>query len=358
MDGVLCGIMETINATLKQRWDDLLRAQPHTRIRNAAQELGVSEVELLVTRLGDGVTRLLPDHRAILAEVGKLGRVMALTRNNDAVHERKGVYLNPSLNPGPVGLFVGADIDLRIFWHGWSTAFSVMEPGKDTPRYSLQFFGADGSAVHKIYLIAESDAGAYHDIVERFRDPVQSDALEIRPAAAAHPERPDATVDHAAFRAAWLGLKDTHDFHLMLRDHRVSRTQALRLAPEGHAVPVHPEAFRDIVTAAAGKALPIMVFVGNKGMLQIHTGEVSKLMDVPDWFNVVDPDFNLHVREAAITGCWVVRKPTVDGMVTALECYDAQGEQIVQLFGKRKPGIPELEEWRALVAEVEAHRHV
>jgi len=28
--------------------------------------------------------------------------------------------------------------------------------------------------------------------------------------------------------------------------------------------------------------------------------------------------------------------------------YDAHGTQIVQLFGKRKPGIPELEAWRAL----------
>ncbi|MEI2422070.1 ChuX/HutX family heme-like substrate-binding protein, partial [Arthrospira platensis SPKY2] len=64
--------------------------------------------------------------------------------------------------------------------------------------------------------------------------------------------------------------------------------------------------------------------------------------------------FNLHVREAAIAHCWVVRKPTADGMVTALECYDATGEQLVQLFGKRKPGIPELESWRTLVAEVEA----
>ena len=97
-----------------------------------------------------------------------------------------------------------------------------------------------------------------------------------------------------------------------------------------------------------------MVFVGNRGMLQIHSGEVTKVMDVPNWFNVVDPDFNLHVREAAITGSWIVRKPSVDGTITALECYDTKGNQLVQLFGKRKPGIPELELWRAVVASVEA----
>ena len=98
-----------MTTTLKQRWDELQRAHPMTRIRNAARMLGVSEVELLATRIGDGVTRLNNDHRGMLGQVHKLGRVMALTRNNDVVHERKGIYLNPTINPGPVGLFVGAD---------------------------------------------------------------------------------------------------------------------------------------------------------------------------------------------------------------------------------------------------------
>ncbi len=347
--------MTTATISLKQRWDDLLQTEPKLRIRNAAEQLGVSEAELLATRVGDGVTRLRPDFRGILGEVGKLGKVMALTRNNDVVHERKGVYLNPSLNPGPVGLFVGADIDLRIFWGPWASAFAVVEPGKDTPRFSLQFFGSDGEAVHKIYLVPESDAGAYHDVVQLFRDADQSDVVEVKPWPANPAERPDNSIDAVAFHSEWLALKDTHDFYGMLRKHGVSRTQALRLAPVGnYAVPVANSALRDVLNKAAATSLPIMVFVGNKGMIQIHTGEVKKLVDVPGWFNVLDPDFNLHLRESAITQSWVVRKPTTDGMVTALECYDAQGELLVQLFGKRKPGIPELQEWRTLVAEVEA----
>lgn len=338
---------------LKSRWDELLKTRPNLRIRNAAIELGVSEAELLVTRIGDGVTRLKPEFQAILGEVHKLGRVMALTRNDDVVHERKGVYLNAQFN-GPVGLFVGADIDLRIFWGSWSSAFAVMEPGKDHPRYSLQFFATDGEAVHKIYLIEESDAGAYHDLVEAFRSEDQGAELVITPARPEPAEVPDAAVDVAAFRAGWLALQDTHDFHILLRNHRVSRTQALRLAPEGdHAVPVANSALRSIITSVAKKSVPIMVFVANRGMLQIHTGEVKNVMDVPEWFNVIDPDFNLHVREAAITRSWIVRKPTADGMVTALECYDAKGTQLIQLFGRRKPGIPELETWRAVVADVE-----
>jgi putative hemin transport protein len=46
----------------------------------------------------------------------------------------------------------------------------------------------------------------------------------------------------------------------------------------------------------------------------------------------------------------VVVKPTVDGDVTSLELYDKDGNNIVMFFGKRKPGEPELQAWREIVA--------
>jgi putative hemin transport protein len=52
--------MESTPKNLKARWEQLKQEQPHLRIRNAADILKVSEVELLATRCGgDDVTRLL-----------------------------------------------------------------------------------------------------------------------------------------------------------------------------------------------------------------------------------------------------------------------------------------------------------
>lgn len=339
---------------LRARWAQLLEQQPSLRIRSAAQVLGVSELELLVLGLGSRVTRLRPEFADILGEVVNLGHVMALTRNDDVVHERKGTYLNPSLTQGHVGLFVGEDIDLRIFWGSWAHAFAVNEESHGGTRQSLQFFAHDGEAIHKIYLTEKSNCTGFGTLVNRFRSEDQSAVVSLQPRKAAHAEMPDAAVDASDLRAAWLGLKDTHDFYMLLGRFRVSRTQALRLAPEGgYAVPVATTALREVLTKAAQRTLPIMVFVGNPGMIQIHTGTIMNVVDARGWFNVLDPEFNLHVREEAVTQSWIVRKPTVDGLVTALECYNAKGEQLVQLFGKRKPGIPELEEWRTLVSEVE-----
>ena len=343
----------TTETSLQERFNDLMAAKPKTRIRNAAIELGVSEVELLVLRIGDGVTRLRPEFRVLMAEIPKLGRVMALSRNDDAVHERNGEYLNPSLTGQHVGLYVGDDIDLRIFWGPWNSAFAVVEAGKDGPRRSLQFFAKDGEAVHKVYLLPESNVTAYEGLVEEYRNEDQSKVQAVKPWPAEPTEKPDSEIDAEGFRAEWKAMQDTHDFYGMTRKYHVSRTQALRLAPEEFSTKLSNNAMRETVTRAAKQQFPIMVFIGNKGMIQIHTGTVTNVMDVPEWFNVIDPDFNMHVREGAITESWVVRKPSVDGMVTALECFDKNGVLVVQFFGKRKPGIPELPEWAALVKEVE-----
>ena len=95
-----------------------------------------------------------------------------------------------------------------------------------------------------------------------------------------------------------------------------------------------------------------MVFVGNPGMLQIHSGPIQKVMSVGDWINVMDPRFNLHLRSDSVAKAWLVRKPTVDGIVTSVELFNANGEAIAMFFGERKPGKPELSTWRALADDL------
>ncbi|MEO0470820.1 MAG: ChuX/HutX family heme-like substrate-binding protein [Bacteroidota bacterium] len=339
---------------LQKRWDQLKAEKPKLRIRNAAQELGVSEVELLALNCGQNVFRLRPDFKDILSEVESLGKVMALSRNDEVVHERKGVYLNPSLDNAHVGLFVGEDIDLRIFFGPWDSAFAVQQMVREKPRFSLQFFAKDGEAVHKIYMTPQSKLAAYHALVEKYRHEDQGKTQRVEAFDPPAPETPIEEIDVAAFQQSWIDLKDTHHFFGLLKKHKLGRVQALEAAPEGnYAVKVGNQALRQTLNLAAEQAVPIMVFVGNRGMIQIHSGPVKKLLDYDKWFNVMDPDFNLHVDESAIAQSWVVRKPTEDGVVTALECFNAEGKQIVQFFGKRKPGIPELADWRDIMAQVE-----
>ena len=337
--------------SLKSQWEALRAENPHMRIRNAAEQLGVSEAELVATSIGETVTRLRPEFAAILSEVETLGKVMGLTRNDECVHERKGVYLNPDFSSPHAGLFVGEDIDMRIFLSAWDKAYAVAEKSEHGDRKSLQFFGKDGLAIHKIYLTKDSNEAAFDALVAKYKSGNQSTEETTVDVPLNIDEKPDSDIDVAGFQQAWQGLKDTHAFFGMLKKFGVTRTQALRLAPDTRfAQQIEKEAIVKMLENAAEQKLPIMCFVGNRGNIQIHTGLVRKTMWHNQWFNVMDPDFNLHLDMSKIAQTWIVRKPTEDGDVTAIEVFNEMGEIIVQFFGKRKPGIPELQEWRELVA--------
>ncbi|GLU55150.1 hemin-degrading factor [Dyadobacter frigoris] len=331
-------------AALKDRWAEFKAENPKTRIRDAAKELNTTEADLVATGLGENIILLEGDFRELLKDVPSLGYVMALTRNDHVVHERKGVYENVSFN-NHVGLVLGPDIDLRLFLGDWKFGFAVHEGD----RHSLQFFNSFGEATHKIYLTEQSNKEAYEVLVEKYRAVDQ----QAMPLTAGKPEKkaeePARDIDTAAFQAEWLTLKDTHEFFGLLRKYKLSRKDALRHAPEGYAFQIKPESMKAVFDAASETELPIMVFVSNPNCIQIHTGPINKIFVMGPWLNIMDPAFNLHLREDAIDEAWVVRKPTEDGIVTGIELIDKDGVMFNQFFGKRKPGQPELTAWPELI---------
>jgi len=324
-----------------------LRAQnPGIRARDAAAALGASEAELVAAGCGDTAERLAGPWPALIAALPTLGRVMALTRNEYAVHEKTGRYDNISFS-GTRGLVLDPDIDLRLFIDHWHHGFAVTEETRSGRRQSLQFFDADGTAVHKVYVTADSDADAYAALVGKHRSDDQSAALTVRPKAPA--SRKAAATDPAILRSRWDALQDTHDFYPMLRELDLDRIDAFKLVEGRYTERAATGSFRAALELAAAEQVPVMVFVGSPGVIQIHTGPVRTLKEVGPWFNVLDEGFNLHLRQDGIADAWIVRKPTRDGVVTSLEVFDADDNQIAWLFGQRKPGQPERSDWRSVV---------
>jgi putative hemin transport protein len=333
--------------------DELLRSVGRPRARDAAQRLGLSELELQDARLGHGVAALRCEPEVLLRGLRLVGEVMALTRNDVAVHERVGTYGELHVE-GRVGTVLGETIDLRLFFHAWHHALEVTEPGRGgaSELRSLQVFDRHGDAVHKVYARARTDLAAWARLVDALRlaGPVPLPQVEAR--APAPVDRPDAEVDVAALRADWLAMRDPHEFFPLLKRHAVGRMQALRLAPPDFVRPVSRRALDEALRKASARELPVMVFVGNPGCIQIHTGRVERVETMGDWDNVLDPEFNLHVRASEVLQAFVVRKPTDDGDVTSIELFDGAGRNVLLMFGKRKPGLPELPQWRALVDEL------
>ena len=336
---------------LLSKWQTLQQEEPNVRIRDGAARLGVGEGEIVAAKIGQGVRRLNFDAKTLFEGMPAVGRVMVLTRNETAVHERKGVFGHVNIGNAH-GFVLNETIDLRLFHNVWRHAFLIEEEVHGRMRTSLQFFNKSGLAMHKIYLQEDSDRAAFDALINPMVSEDQTPGI-VASAQARDPKvLADSEIDSDALLDAWSGLTDVHQFHGMLRSFSVERQQALRLAQGRFVEPVATDGLKAVLNSASETGLPIMVFVRNRGCIQIHTGPVSSIKEMGDWLNVLDPDFNLHVRTERLQNAYIVRKPTVDGIVTSYELFDVDGDVALTLFGARKPGEKELDGWRDLTGSL------
>lgn len=344
-------------ASLRAAWNELKKTKPTLRIRDCAQELGVSEAELLATTVGDYTIKLEGDWTKLVERLPDLGRVMSLTRNEGCVLEHKGPFQKVEIMGPPAHRMatVIGPIETRVFFAAWKFGFAVRQQTPHGLQQSIQIFDEAGTAVTKIFLQAAgpgnkagSNQEAFDKLVSDYTAADQSSEIAVT-AVREIPTKAIDLVDKAALLSEWESMKDTHDFFGMLRKHQVNRLDAVVLSEGRFSERIQKTALKDLLETAAKEHLPIMVFAGSRGNIQIHQGKIQTIRVMDNWLNILDPDFNMHLREDLIDTAWIVKKPTTDGVVTAIEAFDKNKEMIVQFFGLRKPGIPELEKWRTLV---------
>ena len=321
---------------------------PKMRERDLATTLGISEAELTAAHVGHGVTRIEPRVADLLPALEAVGEVMALTRNESAVHEKVGVY-EKCTSGTQHALVLGRDIDLRIFPTRWAFGFAVEKRNGDDVRRSLQFFDKAGDAVHKVHLRPNSNLYAYQKLVEELFYPDQDEPLEVQATKIVEKVVSDGLPAAEELRERWSAMTDVHQLFNILRKLKLTRHQAVHLIGEDYAWRLEEDALTAMLHQSASEALPIMCFVGSSGCIQIHTGAIETVKPMGPWINILDPGFNLHLRTDHVQELWAVRKPTKDGHVTSLEAYGANGQLIAQFFGERLEGRAERSDWRSMV---------
>lgn len=334
-------------------WNDISSGKVRGYARDLAAANGASEAQLVAAGCGDGVTRLGVDWLSAIPGLEALGEVKVITRNDAIVHEKVGSFGNVSIMQ-TTGLVLNGGVDLRLFLGHWHHSFQVVAPGPHGPRVSIQVFDLHGDAVLKIHQTQATDRAAWDAFIDANRAADQSPALTTLPPHPAPAPRPDEAIDIDGLRGHWQQLKDVHHFHDMLAQFGVTRLQAMHLAGQPWTREVGADALSALLPRLADTQIPFMVFVGNRGCIQIHTGAIATVKEMDGWTNIMDPGFTLHVNNALVAGAWVVRKPSRDGVITTLELYDTKGDNVAILCGQRDPGKPERDEWVALLAALPA----
>ncbi|WP_165917778.1 MULTISPECIES: ChuX/HutX family heme-like substrate-binding protein [Methylomonas] len=333
---------ESIAETLKQAWQELRADHPHMRIRDAAATLGVSEAELLATDCGNRIMRLRENWPTLLSATGALGPVMALTRNHVAVHEKTGLYDNVRCY-GDTALISGHNIELYLSTNLWQFGFAATEDTRLGPRHSLQFFGVDGEAIHKIYLTEQSDFGLYRRLVDTFRADGQAPSLELQPfqTGPVHiaPARRQDVPEN------WRRL-------LLCSGHADSEPTVQVIGRI--AAPV----FHELMAQLTLLMLPIQILVGNRAAIQLHDGPIQNLRINGPWFNVLDQGFNLHLNETAVAGVDIVNIAYRQHRLTGLLLRDQGQRTVASLFGNYDQTDGESAVWRNLMSALSITTYV
>lgn len=352
--------------TLVKSWERWKEEHPGGRARDAARDLGVSEGDLVAAQCGGPSIRLDGRWTELIGDLEPVGPLMGLTRNDGCVIEREGVYRNVHFH-GSMGQLTGSDIDLRIFLRNWTHGFATRVSTPKGELESLQFFDSSGMAIHKIYRREATNGAEWDALIDRYSSADQSIGLGFASTSDASAAREssvpteavprlativDSPQDEAAFLADWEGMKDTHEFVPLLRRYRLNRLSALRIAAGRYSRQVRLSSALEIFTEVSRQKRRCMVFVGNPGCLQIHSGPVDRVIDTRGWLNVMDPGFNLHLHRDQATEAFVVVKPTESGPVTSLEIFGGDVEPLVLLFSYRKGGEEEERWWAEHLATV------
>ncbi|MDE4133139.1 hemin-degrading factor [Phaeobacter sp. QD34_3] len=318
------------------------------RDRDFAAKLNITEAQLVAAYCGAGVTQISARPDDVFPRLEALGEVMALTRNESCVIEKVGTYSHYRSGER-TSLVLTPEIDLRLFLQHFAYAFAVEREGKKGLARSIQFFDAAGDAVHKVHLREASNLEAWETLVADLALAEQSDTLDVAPRTAAegareNPEKVD------ILRREWAEMTDTHQFQRLCSKLKMNRLGAYRIVGEPMARKLSPDTVNPMLEAVRDQGIEVMLFVGNRGCIQIHGGPIKTLREMGPWQNILDPGFDLHLRLDHVAEVWAVNKPTKRGDAISFEAFDAEGTILFQVFGRRTDDSDSRPAWNAIVA--------
>ena len=302
-----------------------------------------ASVEAWLGKPADQVVFLKGDWEALLTNIKRLGDVSVLSGNETVMHLATGRYDDFKGRDGS-GLIVSKGIDLRLFMSEWRYGAAILPASGSVPGFV--FFNGAGDPVHRILVTETSNAAEFDALVAEFKGeiPVFSPEAEA-------PKSVETPTEEtkAAFLAGWRALKDTHEFSGLLRDHKLSRIDAVRLAEGEFSAQLDPAAYSALFGQLVEQEVSILLFALNDGCVQISTGAITEMNQTKGTLQLVEEDSRTVISLPRIKQVWRVSKPTEDGLVHSLELYDAEGEPVAYLFGSEKGDSTSIVKWKELL---------
>ena len=255
--------------SLKSEWKLFQSKNKKIRIRDAADQIGVSEAQLLSTEIGDDTLYLsINDFSFFLKEVFSIDKLMLLIRSDIVVHEKTIKSRNIKFIKNQI-LDKNNDLILDFDQSLFKYVFFQNKVHANRQLRSFQIFNFEGKAVLKIYLKGKESSN-FDRIAKKYTSDYNYQLQS--------PIKAVSSIGESQKIDAYFFDKNTE-----FRNSEIS-TKSLRI----------------ILTKASDMRLPIQIHGLGLGTVQYHRDKVRNIVDYGPWINVIDRNFNLHVLESEL----------------------------------------------------------
>ena len=295
------------------------------------------------TAIADKALHLLPAWEEIVKAFEKAGTFTVRTSSGGVAIEQTGVIDEVFLRgEGAFASVVQDNMDLRFLLKRLARgevhpAHTTIDIYNEAGALATSFHGADAAGKATIEAIARR-FGTEHA-------PAQVSNAGNRRAGVA-----DKDADVEAVRADWKAMTNVHHFEALLAKHRVGRLQAFRMMKGDYTHELAADAFPDLLAKLDKTGEKVMVFVANRGFVQIFSGPAKAPKRVGHGWEIIHEHSKVFVPDAALQHLWLVNKPTAAGIISSLEIVsEAEDQALASIFGKHPHGDPQPASWLELL---------
>lgn len=293
--------------------------------------------------IADKTTFLQPAWEDIVKALEKSGTFTVRTGSGGIFIEQTGqideVFLR---GEGAFASVVQENMDLRFLLKRLARA--EVHPAHTT----IDLYNEAGALATSIHGADDEAKATIEGLVSRFG--TDSVHHEIGRGGAHRPGLADKDVDVAAVRADWAAMTNVHHFEALLAKHRIGRLQAFRLVGDEYAAELSAEAFPDLLSKLDKTGEQVMVFVANRGFVQIFSGPAHAPKRVGHGWEIIHDKAKVFIPDAALQHLWLVNKPTAAGIISSLEIVsEAEDQALASLFGRHPHGDPQPASWLELL---------
>ena len=244
--------MQNLDQSLEERLADYRKTNPKAYLRSVASELGSNEASLIVFEEECAFLDLSKGLLSLLNEVKALGQLTAITRNDFAVSEFTSEIMAIE-DKGEVIIVHMSNAKIEISATQIALGLLVIKES----RNSVQFYDKYGDSAVKFFIKDD-----------------QADITALSRAEYSHSSSHDSFEDRA--------------------------DRAVRPFEIGREIKKQVGLVRALIERHAGLEKDISILVTNHSVVQSFTGQIYKVVDARGWFNILDADYNLHLKDEEI----------------------------------------------------------